>query len=233
VPWRIEGLSRKHIAREALGLIDEEGLAALTMRRVAERMDVGVMSLYHHVPNKQALMDDVVDTILVELDVPPREEDWRTTLHAILSSARRAILRHPAAVPLLMARQPSTAAALVAMDAGIGALLRAGFDPAGAARVHRCAAGYLLGYVSLELSGFLPHDSADLALPSPEQLAADYPSLVAATPHLLTYDADADFAAGLHALLEGLAQDPSASDGASPERPPARDWSDTVTSWPE
>ena len=220
MPWRIEGLSREHVAREALNLIDEEGLGALTMRRVAERMGVGVMSLYHHLPNKQALMDDVVDAILVELDVPPHDGDWGTTLQAILASARRTILRHPAAVPLLMARQPSTTAALAAMDAGIGALIRAGFDPAGAARVHRCAASYLLGYVSLELSGFLPSDSAELGLPTPEQLAADYPYLVAASPHLLAYDADADFAAGLRALLDGLAQDTSAGDGAGRERRP-------------
>jgi AcrR family transcriptional regulator len=233
VPWRIEGLNRKHVAREALELIDEEGLSALTMRRVAERMDVGVMSLYHHVPNKEALKADVVNVILAELDVPDPGSDWRAALHAILTSARRAILHHPAAVPLLMARQPSTAAALGAMDAGIGALIRAGFDPASAARVHRCAASYLLGYVSLELSGFLPHDSADIDLPTPEQLAADYPYLVAAAPHLLTYDADADFDAGLRALLDGLAPDPSAGDGASRERPPARERSDPGISWPE
>ncbi len=215
MPTRIQRLTRGHIARQGLRLIDDEGLEALTMRRLADRMEVGAMSLYNHVPNKAALHADVVDAVLTEVDVPPPAEgDWRDAVYAILASARRAILRHPAAVPLLIARQPTTAAALGPMDAGIAAIIRAGFDPPTAARVHRCLASYLLGYVSLELSGFLPSESAELDLPDPQQLAAAYPYLAAAAPHLMAYDADADFDAGLKALLEGLARDPSASDGA-------------------
>jgi TetR/AcrR family transcriptional regulator, tetracycline repressor protein len=234
VPARIERLTRDHIAREALRLIDEEGLQALTMRRLATRIDVGAMSLYNHVSNKQALLADVVDAVLAEVDVPrPGDGDWREAVRAILTSARRAILRHPAAVPLLIARQPTTAAALEAMDAGIGAIIRGGFEPATAARVHRCMASYLLGYVSLELSGFLPGESAELDLPDPEQLAAAYPYLAAAAPHLTAYDADADFVAGLNALLEGLARKSSASDGALRTRQPAPSPSGAIVEPPE
>jgi TetR/AcrR family transcriptional regulator, tetracycline repressor protein len=215
VPGRIEGLTRERIGREALAVIDEHGLSALTMRAVAARIGVGVMSLYHHVPNKEALLADVVDAVLAEIEMPaPQDGDWRAPLRAILNSARRALLRHRAAVPLLAARQPTTATALGAMDVGIGILIRAGFDPATAARVHRCMASYLLGYVSLELAGFLPGDPGPLELPDPEQLAASYPYLRAAAPHLVDYDADADFDAGLQALFTGLAR-PLNTDRAS------------------
>jgi TetR/AcrR family transcriptional regulator, tetracycline repressor protein len=217
VPRRIDNLTRRRIAQEALAVIDEEGLDALTMRGVAARMGVGVMSLYHHTPNKETLLSDVVDAVLAEIDVPPRQYgDYRQPLRAMLTSARRVILRHPSAVPLLAARQPTTAAALGAMDAEIGTLLRAGFDPAGAARVHRCLASYLLGYVSLELSGFFPADSANHDLHDHERLAAAYPSLGAAAPHLLAHDADADFDAGLQALLTGFPRESSPSDRPSP-----------------
>jgi TetR/AcrR family transcriptional regulator, tetracycline repressor protein len=230
VPGRIKTLTRRRIAQEALAVIDEEGLDALTMRGVAARMGVGVMSLYHHTPNKEALLADVVDAILAEIEVPPPPDgDWQQPLRAMLTSARRAILRHSSAVPLLAARQPATAAALGALDAEIGLLLRAGFDPAEAARVHRCVASYLLGYVSLELSGFLPADSADLDLRDPERLAVAYPSLVAATRYLLAYDADADFDAGLRALLTGFFRQSSAAPDASPGSGPPRDRASGVT----
>jgi AcrR family transcriptional regulator len=214
VPWR--GLTREQIAHEALALIDEQGPGSLTMRAVAARLGVGVMSLYHHVPNKHALTADVVEAVLAEIAIPPpRDGDWREPLRAMLTSARRTLLRHPAAIPLLAARQPTTTAALAAMDAGIGTLMRAGFEAATAARIHRCVASYLLGYVSLELSGFHPGDAATLDLPDEAQLAAGYPYLTAATPHLVSYDADADFEAGLQALLTGLARESSASDRAA------------------
>jgi TetR/AcrR family tetracycline transcriptional repressor len=207
VPWRIEGLTRERIGREALAVIDEHGLDALTMREVAARIGVGVMSLYHHVANKDALLADVADAVLSEIEIPaPQDGDWRAPLRAILTSARHALLRHPAAVPLLAARQPTTATALDAMDTGIGILIRAGFDPATAARMHRCMASYLIGYVSLELAGFLPREPGPPELPDPEQLAGSYPYLGAAAPHLVDYDADADFEAGLQALFTGLAR---------------------------
>jgi AcrR family transcriptional regulator len=211
VPWR--GLTREQIAREALALIDEQGPGSLTMRAVAARIGVGVMSLYHHVPSKEALTADVVEAVLAEMETPPPTDgDWREPLLAMLTSARRTLLRHPAAMPLLAARQPTTSRALGAMDFGIGILMRAGFDEPTAARIHRCVTSYVLGYVSLELSGFLPGRSASLHLPDSEQLAAAYPYLSAAAPHLVTYDADADFEAGLQALLTGLARDSSAAD---------------------
>jgi AcrR family transcriptional regulator len=206
VPWR--GLTRQQIAREALALIDERGLSSLTMRAVAARIGVGVMSLYHHVPNKNALTADVVEAVLAEIETPPPQDgDWREPIQAMLASARRTLLRHPAAVPLIVARQPTAGtAALGRMNAAIAILMRAGFDAPTAARIHRCLASYLLGYVSLELSGFHPAESDTLDIPDREQLATAYAYLTAAAPHLIDYDADADFEAGLQALLTGLAR---------------------------
>jgi TetR/AcrR family transcriptional regulator, tetracycline repressor protein len=206
VPWR--GLTREQIAREALALIDEQGLGALTMRAVAGRMGVGVMSLYHHVPNRKALAADVVEAVLAEIDTPrPQDGDWREPLRAMLASARRTLLRHPATLPLIVARQPTAStAALGRLNATIGILMHAGFDAATAARIHRNVSSYLLGYVSLELSDFHPGASGTLDLPDREKLAAAYPYLTAAAPHLADYDVDADFEAGLQALLTGLAR---------------------------
>src|SRR3954468_16713427 len=88
-------LSRRRVLRAAAGLADRNGLDSLTMRRLAQEVGAEAMSLYHHVANKEAVFDGVVEVILDEImaavdkvEPPSPEEDWQAALRARILPAR-------------------------------------------------------------------------------------------------------------------------------------------------
>jgi AcrR family transcriptional regulator len=91
-----KGLSVDRIVEAAIAVADEEGIGALTMRRVAERLGVGTMSIYTHVPSKAELIDVMLDTVLAEVTGPDDEAGpWRERLERIARGLRALYLRHP------------------------------------------------------------------------------------------------------------------------------------------
>jgi AcrR family transcriptional regulator len=96
------GLTVERIVRTAIELADAEGLAALSMRRVAERLGVGTMSLYTYVPAKAELLDLMLDRVMAETvpesdpsDATPDPSAWRPRLEAVAHGNRDLYLRHP------------------------------------------------------------------------------------------------------------------------------------------
>jgi AcrR family transcriptional regulator len=111
------GLSVDRIVTAAIAVADEEGIGALTMRRVAERLGVGTMSIYTHVPSKAELIDVMLDTVLAEVAEPDtqrtssagtREQagSWRERLARIAYDLRALYLRHPWLLQVATARPP-------------------------------------------------------------------------------------------------------------------------------
>src|SRR5262245_45363112 len=94
-------LSRERVCREALALVDEEGLEALSMRRLGARLGVEAMSLYRHVRNKADLLDALHVAVLADIapEPPPAvdgdEPEWRLLLGGMARALRAALLRHP------------------------------------------------------------------------------------------------------------------------------------------
>ncbi|ADB54056.1 TetR/AcrR family transcriptional regulator [Conexibacter woesei] len=120
---RKSGLTVDRIVQAAIELADEEGLGALAMRRVAERLGVGTMSLYTHVPGKAELLDVMLDTVLGEAAGVEGGElaaeaagaadagaggagDWRARLEAIARENRALYLRHPWLLQIATSRPP-------------------------------------------------------------------------------------------------------------------------------
>jgi len=104
-PRDADVLSRARILREALVLIDEEGLAAVSMRKLAHRLGVDPMSLYNHVDGKDALLDGIAEVLLAALPAPPVVGDLRETMSAPAHGFRAAMLDHPRAAPLVLTRR--------------------------------------------------------------------------------------------------------------------------------
>ena len=90
-------LTRDDIAAAAIGIADTEGIAALSMRRLATELDVGTMSLYHYVRTKDELLSLVIDAMLNEVLIPPTTpmpQEWRAAITLVARRSRDALLRH-------------------------------------------------------------------------------------------------------------------------------------------
>src|SRR5215510_15460887 len=88
-------LSKDRVMKAAVALADHEGIESVTMRKLAEELDAGVMSLYYHVPNKDALLDGMVDIVFSEIELPSTDVDWKTAMRRRAISTRQALRRHP------------------------------------------------------------------------------------------------------------------------------------------
>jgi TetR/AcrR family transcriptional regulator, tetracycline repressor protein len=128
---RTTPLTRDEIFSAALTIIDAEGLDALSMRRLARDLGVEAMSLYHHVPNKSAVLDGVVDLAL-RADAPPAAPapgaPWQETVAAAVLGFRRALVAHPNVLPHMIAHPPASEEASAMYIAGpLRFLLAQGF----------------------------------------------------------------------------------------------------------
>ena len=151
---------RRLILDQALALVDEHGLAAMSMRAVAERVGLTSMALYPYVGGKDALLDGLVDLLNLELGTAcgddPADIDWRQRLRALGRAVRALAHAHPGAFPLLLNR-----AAAGASTSWLTAALRSTLHDAGAAaedvpRLARMICAFLLGYTTGEITGGLP-----------------------------------------------------------------------------
>lgn len=93
---RTKPLTKDELFTRALAIVDAEGLEALSMRRLASEVGVEAASLYHHVPNKDALLDGVVMKMRAEVQVPfPLPENWVDLMVAIFAEYHRVLAAHP------------------------------------------------------------------------------------------------------------------------------------------
>ena len=208
---RAQALSREAIVAAAVQLADEVGIAGLSMRAVARRLGVEAMSLYHHVGNKEAILDGMVDTVHAEFHAPVPGADWRAGLRARSLSAREAIKRHPWALGLMDSRRNAGWETLLHHDAVIGCLREAGFSLALTGHAFAVVDAHLYGFLVQELS--LPFEpGADLAELGQQMMAAlpegQLPYFREFTlEHALRpgYDFGDEFEVGLDLILDGLA----------------------------
>lgn len=200
-------LDRDRILRAALELVDERGLDALSIRALADRIGTRPMSLYRHVEDKRDILDGVMGLLLAEVPAPEEDGDWVAAMRAWAVGFRAMARRHPRAFPLF-ADRPVTSYLVgrEVAEGGLEALVQAGFDEATAARVMRTLVrhviGFCLGEAGEAAAGGPPADP-DAAARDLE--AAGFPRLARLVAGAAG-DADALFAFGLDALLEGLAR---------------------------
>jgi AcrR family transcriptional regulator len=195
-------LDRDWIVAAAVRLVDRDGLGALNMRALAQEMGVGTMSLYHHVPNKDALLDGVVEAVLSEIEIPGADAaSWDQRAVRMAGSLREVALRHPQCVPLLVTRTFVTVPALRPCEAGFQLLAEAGLDTEQALIAFRTIVAFVLGFVMMESGGFFgglgPDRDPD------ELLSLGLPRLAELAPHLEDRDVSADFDAGLRVVMIG------------------------------
>ena len=151
-PASVRGsLSRERIVEAALALIDQDGVEGLTLRKLAQVLGCEAMSLYHHLSDKDDLLDAVVDRLLTEWELAPLASGAPRVLMRQAADSYRAIAhRHPRAFALLTTRRFNTPYALQVLEHMLGFLDQAGLSAADSARGFRIVGGFLNGLLLAE-----------------------------------------------------------------------------------
>ena len=123
-----EPLTKERILQAAVALADEGGVESLSMRRIAQVLDVVPMALYKHVANKDEMLDGMVDVVVREIDPPLADADWKTAIRERVLSARRALVRHPWASQVIESRAEPTPTVIGYMDSMMGIFRSGGFS---------------------------------------------------------------------------------------------------------
>lgn len=227
-PWnrdaesRPAGLSREAIVAAAIEIADEEGLEAVSIRRIATKLETRPMSLYSHIEHKGELIDLMIDEAMGETHLPGEvPDDWREALRQIAQRTRAAARAHPWMIATAFRRPLLGPKALRHVDQSLAAV--ASLDmPFGRKRAALLSVDtYTLGYVRWEILS--PHAKGSARcggwggedLPSHEQIDAylreqvesgEYPHLAAiATSELTLGVTPESFEVGLDWLLAGIA----------------------------
>jgi AcrR family transcriptional regulator len=200
------------VLQAALALAARDGIESLTMRKLADELGVGAMSLYYHVPNKEQLLDGMVDIVFSEIEPPSTDLDWKTAMRNRALSTRAALRRHPWAIGLMEGRTSHGPANLRIHDAVLGCLRAAGFSLEMTVHAYSVQDAYIYGFALQEtdMASETPEDFAAEArrqMREYEALLADFPNLVEVVGgHVAKagYDYEAEFLFGLDLILDGL-----------------------------
>ncbi|MGW4244532.1 TetR/AcrR family transcriptional regulator C-terminal domain-containing protein [Nocardia sp. NPDC004722] len=122
------GISREQVLDAALAFVDRDGLGALSMRKLGAELGVEAMTLYHYVPNKDALLDGMVERVMSQADVGFADGPWATALTDYARALRVALLEHPGVLPLVATRPAVTPNTLRTAERGLAMLVRSGFE---------------------------------------------------------------------------------------------------------
>ena len=151
---RKEQLSRERIVAEAIALLDEEGIEALSMRSLGQRLGAGATSLYRHVANKDELIELVVDEVYGEMEIPEVTipSAWRVAMHITAHSLRETGLRHMWLTHVLgqVGLNYLGPNVVDVTGRGLAILTTAGFDAQEAARLMSTMSSYVIGITSAE-----------------------------------------------------------------------------------
>jgi AcrR family transcriptional regulator len=216
-------LSRERVLAAAVALADTEKIQSLTMRRLAAALDVEAMSLYYHLPAKEALLDGVAEAVIAEITAAAdhvdtevgTEDGWRVRLRQRFLAARQVMLRHPWAPGLLHSRKTVPAGMYTYYDGIIGTLVGAGFSYHLAHRAMHALGSLPLGFAQEVFSpasagGSIEVDTAEADMSAMAATLPHLAAMVAAELHDVTdpalgwCDSQTEFEFTLDLLFDGL-----------------------------
>lgn len=198
-------LDRSRVVEAAIGLADAQGLDAVSMRNVADRLGVTPMALYKHVANRSQLVNEMLDEALRDMASAPAAADWADTVRARIFAARDVLAEHAWVREAIETRELATPRTLAHMDSLIAAMFDGGLS---ADLVH-----HAMHALSTRMWGFtrdvlptprVPDDPAERAQAMAE-FAATYPAIIrmaTTSPHAgAACDDDVEFAFALDLIL--------------------------------
>jgi AcrR family transcriptional regulator len=203
-------LDRDSVIRAAVEIADADGVASLSMRKVGEAVGVEAMSLYHHVANKDDLLDGMVELLYAEIDLPLDERDWKQAMRRRAHSAREVMRRHRWATALMESRRNPGPENLRHHDGVVGIFRRAGFSVEMSGHAYALVDSFIYGFAIQEAT--LPFDEGSGASDMARELLDD--GVLDDYPHLVefireraleeTYDFGDEFEWGLERVLDAI-----------------------------
>ncbi|MGE2716502.1 TetR/AcrR family transcriptional regulator [Mycolicibacterium litorale] len=204
---RPRGLSRERIVEVAIELADADGLAALSMGRLAQRLGCGTMSLYRHIANKDELVTFMLSTATGAPPVLPRADGWRGAISAWAEGLWEVYHRHPWVLSATAAGPPADPGQLGWLDRGLTALAGTGLPEREKMAGVMAVLHYVRGAAALDIAA----GESDTIFPQLLRQVVDatrFPA-VAAALDAGVFDGDtdrlADFRSGLTAVVDGIA----------------------------
>ncbi|WP_406186925.1 TetR/AcrR family transcriptional regulator [Streptomyces sp. NBC_01006] len=212
-PPRVPPLTRSTVAETALRLLNEGGLEKLTLRAIAQELDVKAPALYWHFKNKQELIDEMATEMFRRMATGPEETwpvassaPWRERMLVANRGLRRALLAYRDGARVFTGSRFTGTEHAEQSEAHLRALLADGFELPQAVRAMATTFSYTLGFV-IEEQGVHPipgerREGYDVA--ERGERLADYPLAAAAGTHLFQ-EYDEHFEEGLQIVIEGIA----------------------------
>lgn len=198
-------LSRQRIVEAATEMLDADGEARFSMRRLAAAMGVDPMALYHHVPNRAALMHGVVDTVLSECELPEPNGSWQERVRDICHAFRKLAHRHPGVTLVFANFEEWVPSEHRLGEAMYKALKTGGFSAQATVRSARLLLAYTENFACWELTDWMAPYSAEERTKLIESLSeGDFPLTTELVDQIADIDADAEFAFGLDVVIRGL-----------------------------
>ncbi len=187
-----KALTREAILDAAIEILDRDGMSGLSMRKLGTAVGVEAMSLYNHVPNKDALLDGIHERILLSLETS-HARTWQAFVRHQALALHRALMAHPNAIPLFATRPASTAASTDRLVRYLEVLAHAGFKPMDALSIVQLVAQLVVGH-AMWTTGLDAVFLAKEAPPAPTHVARV----------LEKWDPDRELELGIDALIHGF-----------------------------
>lgn len=198
-------LTRMGIVVAAMAMLDEGHERQFSMRKLAARLGVDPMALYHHHANRHALMQEVMEALMADCEVPEPGPDWRCNVHALCHSIRRLAHRHPGSFRVYVVFEDWVPAEHRVHEAFYAALLAGGFPEGVAVSAVRLLLAYAETFAVDELTGWIePLNDAERSDLLAGLTDGKHPSIARLAQTIASPDADAEFAFGLEVLIGGL-----------------------------
>ena len=168
-------LSKERVLHAAVALAARDGIESLTMRKLADELGAGAMSLYHYVSNKEQLLDEMVDIVFGEIELPPLDGDWKAAMRRRAISTREVLNRHRWAVGLMESRSTPGPASFRVHNAVLGYLREGGFSIELTIQAYSVLDAYIYGF-ALQEKG-VPFETAEEAAAVAQEQVREFAEL--------------------------------------------------------
>jgi AcrR family transcriptional regulator len=204
-----EPLTRERVIEAALRVMDDEGLEAVTMRRIAREVGVEAMSLYHHVEDKEDLLDGICERVMAGFRFPEATSDWAENCRRGARAWRQLLKEHPNVMSLFAQQRGPVRSidSMRPMEYALRLLRESGISDRDTAQAFHAFGGYIQGFVMMELGSIAGGSDEGQVKRQAELVAAlpdEFPTLRAVLPQFVECGADEQFEFGLDLLIRGL-----------------------------